>query len=635
MTARNSNGWRGWSHGERRIDMWPMVPLNLGTGPLLVLADASLRSLVLFLGGLLVLLALRTRRAAIRHAVWTVVACGMLVLPILSLSVPAIPLRLLPAPPLQVVLPVVAEQPASTSAPAAVAVNPGFPDWRVVGAAGWLVVVLVLCGRMILGYFFARRLFRRGVPVELPPAVAEFAGRSRYEVREAASISVPLTLGWLRPIVLLPAGWRNWDRAKLRAVMAHELAHVRRSDWLIMLLASLNRCVFWFHPLAWWLERRLGTLAEEACDDDCLLALDNREQYAQALLEMAAAVRNGQGRLGWEAMAMARASQVRKRLERVMDETRKVLPGLSRARWSAAALCAAPLVCGLAVLQLAPAQTVELSVAAVPAAAIQVPRDPARVAAQAQQAAPAPAGPKEYTIRAGDRLNIAVWNQPKLSSPVTVGSDGKVVLPLLGELQAAGLTPLQLKDVVTKALAEYLVQPEVMVSVVQVQAPRDPAPARREDVIEDIEFRGARRVPVDNLRALISSKNGDRKDEDALRKDFMALWNTGRFEDIRIEFEPGKTGQIVVFVLTERKVIRAIRFQNFEDIPIREALDRLKKSDVALGVEQLYRPDVVERARRVLGEMFAERGQPGVLVKVEISDIPPSSVQVDFTAYRP
>jgi Outer membrane protein/protective antigen OMA87 len=320
-----------------------------------------------------------------------------------------------------------------------------------------------------------------------------------------------------------------------------------------------------------------------------------------------------------------------------MDETRKILPGLSRARWSAAVLCAAPLVCGLAVLQLAPAQTAKMNGSVVQLAAVQAARDPApmRVTPQPQQAALVPAGPTEYTIRAGDRLNIAVWNQPNLSGPVTVSPDGKVVLPLLGELQAAGWTPLHLKDVVSKAYAEYLVQPEVFVRVVHVQAARDPAPARREDVIEDIEFRGARRVPVDSLRALISSKKGDKKDEDTLRKDFTALWNTGRFEDVRVEIESGKTGQIVVFVLTERKMIRMIAYRNFEGIAVEEARDRLREPDVALLVEQLYRPDVVERARRVLGEMFAERGQPDVRVKVEISDFPPGAVQVDFTAYRP
>ena len=56
-----------------------------------------------------------------------------------------------------------------------------------------------------------------------------------------------------------------------------------------------------------------------------------------------------------------------------------------------------------------------------------------------------------------------------------------------------------------------------------------------EDVIEAIEFRGARRVPQDTLRSMIFSKKGDRIDEDTLRRDFMAIWNTGRCDDIRIE----------------------------------------------------------------------------------------------------
>jgi hypothetical protein len=68
-------------------------------------------------------------------------------------------------------------------------------------------------------------------------------------------------VGWLRPRVLLPLEWREWDRNKLDAVLAHEGAHVRRRDGLIAALAAVNRCVFWFHPLAWMLERKLALLA--------------------------------------------------------------------------------------------------------------------------------------------------------------------------------------------------------------------------------------------------------------------------------------------------------------------------------------------------------------------------------------
>src|ERR1700733_11363192 len=73
------------------------------------------------------------------------------------------------------------------------------------------------------------------------------------------------------------------------------------------------------------------------------------------------------------------------------------------------------------------------------------------------------------------------------------------------------------------------------------EAPRATRPGQPPDnVIEAIEFRGARRVRQDTLQALIFSKKGDRYDEESLHRDFMALWNSGRFDDIRIEREPGK-----------------------------------------------------------------------------------------------
>ena len=75
-----------------------------------------------------------------------------------------------------------------------------------------------------------------------------------------------------------------------------------------------------------------------------------------------------------------------------------------------------------------------------------------------------------------------------------------------------------------------------------LEAPKpadEPKPETQEDVIEAIEFRGARRVPQDTLRAQTFTKKGDRLDPDALRRDFMALWNTGRFDDITLEYRFG------------------------------------------------------------------------------------------------
>jgi GWxTD domain-containing protein len=90
--------------------------------------------------------------------------------------------------------------------------------------------------------------------------------------------------------VILPAQWDTWDAAQLEAVLLHEQEHVRRRDPLVHWLALLNRAVFWFHPLAWWLERRLSVLAEEACDAAVLSRGYQPTEYAECLLRLARAV---------------------------------------------------------------------------------------------------------------------------------------------------------------------------------------------------------------------------------------------------------------------------------------------------------------------------------------------------------
>src|SRR5204863_10057298 len=139
-------------------------------------------------------------------------------------------------------------------------------------------------------------------------------------VQESEWISVPMTVGQMAPVILLPPGWREWDEAKLRAVLAHEEAHVRRADWSIGVLARINCCVFWFHPLAWWLKRELALLAEYACDDSVLAQMGDRRQYAQALLEIACAMRSAQGRFVGEAVSMAKGPNVEKRMQQILDD---------------------------------------------------------------------------------------------------------------------------------------------------------------------------------------------------------------------------------------------------------------------------------------------------------------------------
>jgi beta-lactamase regulating signal transducer with metallopeptidase domain len=275
------------------------------------LASVTTRSLGLAVLALAAVLVCRIRSAAAMHAICTAVVAGMLALAALSPVLPPLQLRILRPEVVQTKRAGVRPRPAA-GVPASLSPAPRletsvvihplpsrpaatprlFPSWQQIAVVIYLAGVIAFLIRLAFGYLFTRRLLRASRAIERPWAT---------EVYESGWISVPLTVGWLRPKILLPLGWDEWEEAKLQAVLAHERTHVRRGDWAIAVLAGLNRCIFWFHPLAWWLERRLAFLAEQACDDSALL-LVGTGPYAQVLLDMAAAVKTGQGRLVWEVL---------------------------------------------------------------------------------------------------------------------------------------------------------------------------------------------------------------------------------------------------------------------------------------------------------------------------------------------
>jgi len=150
------------------------------------------------------------------------------------------------------------------------------------------------------------------------------------------------------------------------------------------------------------------------------------------------------------------------------------------------------------------------------------------------------------------------------------------------------------------------------------------------EVIEAIDFTGARRVPQDTLKAMISEKAGDPYSEEALRRDFSYLWNQGRFDDIRVETEQGKNGIIIHWILTERRVIRSIDYTGIHSVTVSEILDRFKERKVGLSVESQYDPDKVQRAVVALKEFLSERGHQYATVEPRIEQIPPSSLKVTF-----
>lgn len=146
------------------------------------------------------------------------------------------------------------------------------------------------------------------------------AGPVRLGVSDA--VSVPVTFGWLRPVVLFPRVARGWAEPQVREALIHELAHVRRRDWPIQMIARAACALHWFDPLAWLLRRRLLLEAELACDDQVLRAGAGAEEYAERLVALAREVRSAARRPA-TAVAFARPSGLASRVSAILDPGRR------------------------------------------------------------------------------------------------------------------------------------------------------------------------------------------------------------------------------------------------------------------------------------------------------------------------
>ena len=144
-------------------------------------------------------------------------------------------------------------------------------------------------------------------------------------------------------------------------------------------------------------------------------------------------------------------------------------------------------------------------------------------------------------------------------------------------------------------------------------APAQQQPSgQQHSIIERIEFIGNRRIRTDTLKARIFSREGDSYNEDTLRRDFQALWNTQFFEDVklRVEDSPKRSdAKIIVFEVKERPQIRRIRYDGIHSISESDILDRFKERKVGLSVESQFDPTKIRKAEVVLKELLGEHGR--------------------------
>ncbi len=361
----------------------------------------SLRVALVGLTGLLAAALLRRSGAEARHAVWLAVLAGMLMMPLLTLGLPPLPIlpdwtatppTSVPPPPLDLPDVVI----TLTGAPRP-AVQPGlsWPEWSTVALAAYSLVALLLLLRVAWAVRRARALTQSATPVSDEALVRELEQAAALlgvayplpEVLASTTVLVPMTAD---RAILLPADWTGWDSFSLRAVLLHELAHVRRRDWMTSLLAAANRALFWFHPISWWVERRLTGLAEEACDSAAIGATGDARRYAQTVLDFAAVMGRTGSRLDWASTAMARSSRVGQRIERILEGEVNKSRKMTRAAWAALTLAAIPVLYAAAVLNVAKQEVLAMPAVSLPMAAASALSPAPQTAIQVQAQAPPP-----------------------------------------------------------------------------------------------------------------------------------------------------------------------------------------------------------------------------------------------------
>jgi HEAT repeat protein/beta-lactamase regulating signal transducer with metallopeptidase domain len=356
----------------------------------ITIADVVVKATLLFLSAGLASFLLRRRSAALRHIIWTLALVGVLVLPMLSMALPHWQLNLVtiesashsvssfqlpasssyagenqaaaadhrpPAPSLQRNRSASQSRVSESTAPSVPSHAP--MSWSALLLGVWMIGASLILIRLAAGVIAVQWMSRRTERVSdapwLPQATAlaiELGVSPRIVFLRSRGAAMPMAWGLFRPAVLMPADADHWPAERLRIVLLHELAHVKRRDCLTHMLAQVSCALHWFNPLVWVAARHVRTERERACDDLVLAAGTRGPDYADQLIEIARVMRAGRfpAVLAGASLAMAHRSELEGRLMAILDPS---VPraGLSRLRTSAATTIFALGVLPLASLQ--------------------------------------------------------------------------------------------------------------------------------------------------------------------------------------------------------------------------------------------------------------------------------------------
>ncbi|MBI2381751.1 MAG: TonB family protein [Gammaproteobacteria bacterium] len=335
----------------------------------------------------------------------------------------------------------------------------------------WLLGVLLLVAKMGLEYWQVQGLVRRHVRPAAPvlqslcAELAEVMGvRRGWRLLESAAVDVPMVIGWFKPVVLLPAAVvTGLKPEQIAMILAHELAHVRRHDYLVNLAQTLAEILLFFHPAVWWISRQMRHEREHCCDDMAVALCQDPIAYARTLADTADLCHHGHHH-GSLALA-ATGGELKLRVTRLFQGH------ACHPHWGSRTLAA------LGVLLLVTGTGIAARVQAVPKPVLPpLAEAPASVAV-----APVPATTPAPQLAAVQPEALARPAEPApraIQTPVAVTKP--VVKPAVKPAQQrlVQVAKRSQAELAAKALPPATAKPEVPVSVQAVRAEDTPAPVR-------------------------------------------------------------------------------------------------------------------------------------------------------------
>jgi beta-lactamase regulating signal transducer with metallopeptidase domain/uncharacterized protein YnzC (UPF0291/DUF896 family) len=586
-----------------------------------LLLELTFKALLILAAAGLLTVWLRNTSAALRHTVWSLALGGLLLLPLLTLVVPAWRVAILPAPDCapnceaatlsptpatidaeSLIVPAVALEPTAM-VPEADVVAPQVKSETVtvqslsaiqIAFLIWALGVAFVLARLAFGTLRMWRITREAeflTDYHWSALTNRLRGeldlRSHISLYASEEIAMPVTWGILRPVIVLPADANEWSAEWRRIVLLHELAHIKRRDCLTQMLANVACALYWFNPLVWFAAQRLRVERELACDD-CVLEVGTRaSDYASYLVEIAKSF-DAHEPATPVTVGMA-CSQLESRVRAILDPALQ-RGNLSRSRKAALTLAMACLLLPLAALQATSQVKPEPPAPPVAPVIVGAPETPGVVA-------PLIEGAPETPGVAGGIITREV-----AATMATLAQEQKKLAALQDKAAQSKLTATE-KEELTRVQVNISAMQDELRGALAMVSPPDPAPAPS-PVAAPLpapylapmpSVKGV--VEVTPELALVIAAMQDAKQKDNGKEEGLTADNLVRLKmhDVTPEY------------------IEAIKKAGYDDISVRQIVE-LKTHEVT--------PEFIKQAQSMSSEKLTARE----IVQLKISGLKPEYI---------